>query len=123
MKCEGTLCDLELVVTGESILCNKSVLAASSEYFRYMFKYNFMENTAAEGGRSKVVLESIETETERLPEVVNATLFYIYCGVLPFNLDLTLIPDIFCVAHLWLLEELQEICVTHMTRQAKEYKT
>ena len=39
-----------------------------------------------------------------------------YCGVLPYDMDDGLIPQIFVLAHMWLLEDLQQICISCMIK-------
>jgi len=47
---------------------------------------------------------------------VESVLFYMYCGVLPYDLEDEMIPDIFVLAHMWLLEDLQQICISFMIK-------
>lgn len=110
LKNEEVLCDTEIVVEGKSISCHKIVLAAATEYFRKMFKYNFQENS-----ESKVVIDK-DNDLGFTHEIVQAVLFYMYCGVLPYDLDDGLIPQIFVLAHMWLLDDLQQICISCMVK-------
>jgi len=112
LKSNEVLCDTEIVVQGKTIKCHKVVLASSSEFFRNMFKYNCQENSESQ---SKVVIDK-DDDLGLNSEIVETVLFYMYCGILPYDLDDELIPDIFVLAHMWLLEDLQEICISCMIK-------
>eukprot|EP00092_Neocalanus_flemingeri_P040978 GFUD01044620.1.p1 GENE.GFUD01044620.1~~GFUD01044620.1.p1 ORF type:complete len:164 (+),score=19.23 GFUD01044620.1:71-562(+) len=112
MKNEEVLCDAEIVVEGKSIPCHKAVLASATEYFRKMFEHNFQENSS---GGSKIVIDK-DKDLGFTHEIVQSVLFYIYCGVLPYDIDDGLIPQIFVLAHMWMLGNLQQICISSMIK-------
>ena len=111
LKNDEVLCDTRILVEGKAIACHKVVLASASEYFQKMFESNFQENN----GESSVVMDK-DQDFGFTHDIVQAVLFYMYCGVLPYDLDDGLIPQIFVLAHMWLMEDLQQICISCMIK-------
>ena len=100
MRSTGALCDAEIEVgpSRVSVLCHKNVLVAASDFFQKMFEHEFIENNA---DISTVGIDK-DGSYNLTKEVVEAVLRYIYVGNLPNRVN-TLIPDIFVLAHMWLL--------------------
>ena len=69
LRKEGVLCDVRLLVEGQSFLAHRSILASSSPYFRGLFTNDM---------REKVLMEC---KLDQLPSsVMEALLCYIYTG-------------------------------------------
>merc|ERR1719187_1118173 len=76
-----------------------------------MFEHDYTENSAVIG----TVSIDKDGSYNFTKEVVEAVLMYIYVGKLPPNIN-TLVPDVFVLAHMWLLDGLQELCMEKMVK-------
>ena len=77
-----------------------------------MFDYTFSENKDA---ISKIILDK-DDDYGFSPKVVEAVLHYIYFGCMPVKTDLKIIPDIFILSHMWLLQDIHDICTNIMVK-------
>lgn len=69
LRREGVLCDVRLIVEGESFLAHRSILASSSPYFRGLFTNDMKEKAL------------MECKLDQLPSsVMEALLCYVYTG-------------------------------------------
>jgi len=112
MRVDGTFCDAQIVVKGNHIDCHRNILAASTEYFEKMFEYSFCENRDL---ISKIILDK-DDDYGFSSKVVEAVLHYIYFGCMPVKTDLKIIPDVFILSHMWLLNDIQDICTNIMVK-------
>ena len=110
MRAKGKFCDAQIVVQGKQINCHRNILAASSEYFEKMFAYSFLEN---KDNISKIFLDK-DQEYGFSDKVVEAVLYYLYTGFLPSEIELNLISNIFVLSQMWLLPDIQNICIKIM---------
>lgn len=110
----GLFCDVKLQVGKEKkeFLCHKMVLLSTSDYFSAMFKHKFKE--CSDGGVSIVEIDP-EGEYEFSRDVVERVLNFLYLGILD-HWDAASIPDIYILAHMWLLDRLKKKCVTAMLK-------
>ncbi|KAI0226677.1 Kelch-like protein 40 [Lamellibrachia satsuma] len=97
-----TLTDVILMAEGKEIACHRSVLAASSPYFRAMFTNNVMETTA-----DRVKLQYIDIDS------LQAIVDYMYRGCI--NIDEGCVQNIFTTASLFEMVPLCELCAIFMT--------
>ena len=96
------LCEVVIVVNGKQFFAHRSVLAASSPYFRAMFSSNMREQLE----NKPVVLENITAD------IMEELLHFIYTGsikITPFN-----VKDFVSASNYLLMTSLKEACVSFM---------
>jgi len=129
----GRLCDVKIQVgpTQQVLVCHKNVLLVSSQYFEKIFTYEdegfvhqtkdgvheSMEEIVTPIGDPHTTIITVDKEgREQInEEVVNAVLRFIYVGILPDGID-SIVPPMFALADMWLLEELKKICIDKMIK-------
>ena len=96
LRKEGVLCDVRLLVEGQSFLAHRSILASSSPYFRGLFTNDMREKAL------------MECKLEQLPSsVMEALLCYVYTG----NVTLTEenAEDLVAAADYLIIQSLKDI--------------
>ena len=96
------LCEVMIIVNGRQFYAHRTVLAASSPYFRAMFTSQMREQVE----NKPIVLENIAGD------VMEDLLNFIYTGVIkitPFN-----VKDLVSASNYLLMTSLKEVCVSFM---------
>jgi len=115
MTSTGTLCDakIQVGVDEETVFCHKNVLVVASDYFKKMFGDKYRENVEQMG----IISLDKDGRDGFSKQVVESVVRFIYLGSLSQHSSVTLlIPDIYMLAHVWLLLDLQDICVSRMMK-------
>ena len=77
-----------------------------------MSEYTFSEN---KDSVSKIILDK-DDDYGFSSKVVEAVLHCIYFGCMPGKTDFKIIPDIFILSHMWLLQDIHDICTNIMVK-------